>query len=167
MILIVQLTACGISTGVKECGPEQRGASAIGRITLADGTSTANASIGMSEVREPGRPETVVITYGVSAQSDFLRTHVIRGELRDATTPSRLLASFSPPDLLPLPPNLFSGGGPFDWPVPAEEGRSLLVSGQLVLEIGTDLPDQPVVRIPFTQGVDDPTWSRARGEVCG
>jgi hypothetical protein len=121
----------------------------------------------MSEVREPGRPETVVIGYGVFAQSDFLRTHVIHAELRDAST-SRLFASFSPPDLLPLPPNLFQGGGAYDWPVPVEEGRSLLVGGQLILEIRTDLPDQSVVRIPFTQvDVNETSWFRARGEVCG
>ena len=160
--------SCGGLTGVKTCGPETRDAGALGQVVLADGTSTANAGVGISQVREPGRPETQVSTYGIYAQSDFVRDHMTRAELHDTQAPSRVFGSYNPPPVLPLPPNLFSFGGPYDWPVPVEDGRTLLLSGQLVLEIQTDLPSQPLVRIPLTvmpQG--DPTWVRETGESCG
>lgn len=41
-------------------------------------------------------------------------------------------------------------GGPYNWPVPLEDGRSPLLSGQLVLAIQADLSSQPLVRIPLT-----------------
>lgn len=168
MMLIVLSASCGISTGVKQCGPEMRDAGVLGQVVLADGTSTANAGLGMSEVRDPGRPETEVATYDIYAQSDFVRDHMTRAELRDTQTPSRLLGSYTPPTVLPLPPNLFAFGGPYDWPVPVEDGRTLILSGQLVLEIQTDLPSQPLVRIPLT-GLqrNDTTWFRETGESCG
>lgn len=169
LVMLILLTmSCGLSTGVKVCGPEIRAAGMLGQVMLADGTSTANAGLGVSEVRDPGRPETEVATYNIYAQSDFLRTHMTRAELRDTQTPSRLLGSYTPPTVLPLPPNLFAFGGPYDWPVPVEDGRTLLLSGQLVLEIQTDLPSQPLVRIPLTVlRQNDPTWTRMTGEGCG
>lgn len=167
MMLIVLSASCGISTGVKQCGPEMRGASVSGQVVLADGTSTANGGVGIQEMRDPGRPETDVATFNIGAQSDFLRGHMTRAELRDAQTPSRLLGSYSPPSVLPLPPNLFAFGGPYDWPLPLEDGRALLLSGQLVLEIQTDLPGQPLVRIPLSVVQSDPTWFRETGESCG
>ena len=168
MMLIALSASCGISTGVKQCGPEMRDASASGQVVLADGTSTANGGVGIDEVRDPGRPETDVATFIIAAQSDFLRGHMTRADLSDAQNPSRVLGSYSPPSMLPLPPNLFSFGGPYAWPLPLEDGRALLLSGQLVLEIQTDLPSQPLVRIPLT-GLqrNDTTWFRETGESCG
>jgi len=166
--LILLSTSCGLSTGVKQCGPELRDASVLGRVVLADGTSTANGGVSMAEVRDPGRPETEVATVNIYAQSDFLRGHMTRAELRDAQTPSRLLGSYTPPTVLPLPPNLFKFDGPYAWPLPIEDGRTLLLSGQLVLEIQTDIPSQPLVRIPLTVLVrSDPSWTRMTGEGCG
>ncbi len=168
MMLILLSTSCGLITGVKKCGPENRFASVDGQVVLADGTSTANGGVGIDEVRDPGRPETDVATVLISAQSDFLRGHMTRAELRDAQTPSRLLGSYTAPTVLPLPPNLFASGGPYDWPMPLEDGRALLLSGQLVLEIQTDLPSQPLVRIPLTVlGQSVLTWTRMTGEGCG
>ena len=63
---------------------------------MADGTSTVDGSVGIDEVRDPGRPETDVATVHISAGSDFLRGHVTRVELRDAQTPSRLFGSYTP-----------------------------------------------------------------------
>ena len=168
MMLIVLSASCGISTGVKRCGPEMRDTQVRGQVVLADGTSTANAGFAISEVRDPGRPETDVATVDIFAQSDFLRDHMTGADLRDAQNPSQVLGSYSPPSVLPLPPNLFSGGGPYAWPLPVEDGRAVLLSGQLVLEIQTDLPSQSLVRIPLSVLVQvDPTWFRETGESCG
>lgn len=168
MMLLLLSTSCSSVNGVKVCGPEFRGAGVLGQVVLADGTSTANTGLGISEVREPGRPETEAASVGIYAQSDFLRTHMVRAELRDTQTPSRLLESYTPPDVLPLPPNLFSFNGPYAWPLPVADGRSLLLSGQLVLEIQTDIQNQPLVRIPLSVvSQNDPSWSRETGESCG
>jgi hypothetical protein len=167
-LVIVQSVACSGISGVKECGPEHREAGVLGQVVLADGSSTANAGLGLSEVREPGRAETEVATVSIYAQSDFLRTHMIRAELRDAQSPSRLLGSYDPPAVLPLPPNLFGSDLPYAWPMPVEDGRTLLLSGHLTLEIQTDLSNQSVVRIPLSVvRQNDPSWLRAMGEGCG
>jgi hypothetical protein len=166
IILILLSTACSTSTGVKQCGPEIRVASVRGQLVLGDGTSYAGLTL--SEAREPGRPETEVATIDVFGQSDSLRTHMTRAELRDTQTPSRLFGSYAPPAVLPLPPNLFSFDGGYAGLPPVADFRALMVSGQLVLEILTDLPSQPLVRIPLTAIVqNDPTWIRAQGEICG
>jgi hypothetical protein len=168
MMLLLLSTSCSSINGVKVCGPEFRGAGVLGQVVFADGTSTANTGLVISEVREPGRPETEAAAVAIYAQSDFLRTHMIRAELRDTQTPSRLLESYTPPDVLPLPPNLFSFNGPYAWPLPVADGRSLLLSGQLVLEIQTDIQNQPLVRIPLSVvSQNDPSWSRETGESCG
>lgn len=167
MMLILLSTSCGFISGVKACGPENRFVTVDGQVVMADGTSTVDGSVGIDEVRDPGRPETDVATVHISAGSDFLRGHVTRVELRDAQTPSRLFGSYTPPTSL-LPPNVFGFGGPYNWPVPLEDGRALLLSGQLVLEIQTDLPSQPLVRIPLTVlGQSVLTWTRMTGEGCG
>jgi hypothetical protein len=166
LIVILSLNACAQSTGVKQCGPEKRVASVRGALVIGDGTSYAGLSL--AEVREPGRPETELATIYVFAQSDSLRTHMTRAELRDSQTPSRLFGSYAPPAVLPLPPNLFSFDGPYPLVLPVEEFRALMVSGQLVLDILTDLPAQPLVRIPLTILVqNDPSWGRMTGEGCG
>jgi hypothetical protein len=176
MMLILLSTSCGI-TGVKQCGPEFRGGTMYNQVVLADGVSTANGEVSINEMRDPGRPETEVDTYAILAGSDsrvagpsisFLSDHMTRAELRDTQTPSRLLGSYLPPTLLALPRNLWFGG-PYDWPVPVEDGLALLLSGQLVLEIQTDLPSQPLVRIPLTVLYQSNlTWgNRTKGESCG
>jgi hypothetical protein len=176
MMLILLSTSCGI-TGVKQCGPEFRGGTMYNQVVLADGVSTANGEVSISEMRDPGRPETEVDTYAILAASDsrvagpsisFLSDHMTRAELRDTQTPSRLIGSYLPPTLLALPRNLWFGG-PYDWPVPVEDGLALLLSGQLVLEIQTDLPSQPLVRIPLTVLYQSNlTWgNRTTGESCG
>jgi hypothetical protein len=177
MMLILLSTSCGI-TGVNQCGPEFRGAAAYNQVVLADGVSTANGYVSIQEMRDPGRPETQVATYAIEAGSDFLGVHMTRAELRDTQTPSRLFGSYPPPlapcadpsapcFLLPLPRNLWFGG-PYNWPVPVEDGLALLLSFQLVLEIQTDLPSQPLVRIPLTVLYQSNlTWTRTKGESCG
>lgn len=168
ILFIALATSCSSSTGVKECGPEVRAASVIGRITNSDATPFANAGLYLLQVREPGRPETEVATYEVYAQSDSLRTHMTRAELQDTQNPPRVFGSFEPPAVLPLPPNLFSSSGPYTAQLPADDFRALAVSGQLVVEIQTNLAGQPLVRIPLTViAQNDAGWFRARGEACG
>jgi hypothetical protein len=49
-----------------------------------------------------------------------------------------------------------------------DEARALIESGELVLEVTTDLPSQPLIRIPLTSTSHaDGTWFRERGEACG
>jgi hypothetical protein len=165
MMLILLSTSCGI-TGVNQCGPERRGAVAFGQVVLADGVSTANGDVSVGEVRDPGRPETELDSVDIFAQSDVLRTHLIRAEIRDTQTPSRLLGSYPPPTVPPPPQSLWFGG-PYDWPAPVGDGLALLLSGQLVLEFQTDLPSQPLVRIPLTVLQSNLTWTRTKGESCG
>jgi hypothetical protein len=186
MMLILLSTSCGI-TGVNQCGPEFRGAAMYKQVVLADGVSTANGYVSIQEMRDPSRSDTQVATYVIEAASDSLgwpeapigvRDHMTRVELRDTQTPSRLFGSYPPPPapcadpsapcfLLPLPRNLWFGG-PYDWPVPVEDGLALLLSGQLVLEIQTDLPSQALVRIPLTALYQSNlTWTRTKGESCG
>ena len=165
LIAIVGLSSCGLSTGVRQCGPESRVARVRGQLVLGDGTSYAGLSL--DQVREVGRPQTEVAMIDVFAQSDSLRTHMTRAELRDVQA-SRLFGSYQPPAVLPLPPNLFSFDGPYPALLPVEEFRVLMISGQLVVDIFTDLPAQPVVRIPLTVvDQDDPSWVRMTGEGCG
>jgi hypothetical protein len=166
ILLILLFAACSASTGVKQCGPEERVVRVRGQLPIGNGT--AFAGLGLSEVREPGRPETEIATIDVFAQSDSLRTHMTRAELRDTQSPSRLFGTYTPPLVLPLPPNLFSFDGPYAVQLPVEDFRSLMAAGQLVLEIQTDLAAQPLVRIPLNIIVQiDPTWIREQGEGCG
>lgn len=172
------LSACSISSGVKECGPEGRGGQATGQISLAQPNSIALGGITIGESREPGRPETEVASVDLYAQnyandfsnSDFLRGHLTGIEVRDSQTPSRLLRSYAvPADVLQLlPPNLFHITGPYDWAVSVEEALTMIVAGQVILQLETDLPGQPQVAIPLTRVfVTDLTWHRATGEICG
>ena len=166
LILILSLNACAQSTGVKQCGPEVRVTRVRGELLLGDRTSYAGLSL--SEVREPGRPETEVATIDVFAQSDSLRTHMTRAELRDSQSPPHLFGSYAPPAVLPLPPNLFSFDGPYPMLLPVDEFRALMASGQVFLDILTDLPAQPLVRIPLTILIqNDASWIRMTGESCG
>jgi hypothetical protein len=89
-------------------------------------------------------------------------------ELRDLQTPSRLFGSFTPPAVMPLPPNLFAFDGPYTATVSVEDFRSLMLSGQLVVDIQTDIPGQSVVRIPLTViRQNDGSFIRETGEGCG
>ena len=184
MLILLSMSCSGIS-GVKVCGPESRATTMSGQVgPLADGTSSVYSAIMISEVRQPGRPETEVATVNMGAQSyigassgspsDFLRGHVTGVELRDTQTPSRLLGSFPPytgplpPDQRLLPPGIFWFDGSYGWPVPVEEARALLLAGQLVLTIQTDLPSQPLVSISISGPMqNDATWHRMTGEGCG
>jgi hypothetical protein len=166
LIAIVSLTSCRALTGVKTCGPELRVTGMLGN--LAIGTGTAHAGLSLWENREPGRPETETATIDVFAQSDSLRQHMTSAELRDLQTPSRVFGSFTPPAVMPLPPNLFGFDGPYAATVPVEDFRALMLSGQLVLDIHTDIPNESVVRIPLTVlRQNDGTFIRETGESCG
>lgn len=143
MMLLLLSTGCSGITG--QCGPRFRNPEARGMVVLADGTSTLYGAVSFNEIDKPGY---LPITMGFAA-SMFLGGHVTRVELRDGQTPSRLLRAATP-SATEFPPTLVSFGGPNDWPVPFDEGRALLVAGQLVLEVQTDLPSQPLIRLPFT-----------------
>ncbi|MDQ6768635.1 MAG: hypothetical protein M3Z54_01435 [Gemmatimonadota bacterium] len=160
--------SCGIVTGVKQCGPEQRGAGALGEVVLPDGT-TARAAAILSEQRELGRPETEVVRVQGYAQSYSLYGHMTRAELRDGQTPSRLFETYAPGEgLEKWAPNLFGVFRPYAWPLTVDQARALIGSGGLVFEIYTDLPSQPLVRIPLTSTAQpNDAWTPVTGEACG
>ena len=177
-MLTLLSASCSVSTGVKQCGPEGRGGQATGQISLVQPNSIALGGVTIGESREPGRPETETASLDLYAQnyandfssSDFLRGHLTGIEIRDSQTPSRLLATYAvPADVLQLlPPNLFHITGPYAWSVSVEEGLKMVVAGQLIMELQTDIPSQTLVTIPLTRVFStDLTWRRATGEGCG
>ena len=167
-MLVLLSTGCSSATGVKSCGPEMRATNVIGRLMNSDATPFAIAGLYLSEVREPGRPETEVATLDVYAQSDSLRTHMTRAELRDTQSPSRLFGSYDPPAVLPLPPNLFKVSATYASQLPVDDFRAMAASGQLALDILTDIASQPAVHVPLTIVLqNDAGWFRAHGESCG
>jgi hypothetical protein len=162
----VLTSSCGLITGVKQCRFETRGAMASGEIILADG-STIKASAGLGEKRESSS-KPIIATVNVIAESSVLYGHMTRGELRDNHTPSRLLASYLPGSTpWAFSPYLVGGATPYNWPVSFDEAFTLITSGQLVIEITTDLPDQPLVRIPLTTATPSGSWYREKGDACG
>jgi hypothetical protein len=178
LLLVLLSTACSGMTGVKQCGPEERRGQATGQISLTEPNSIALGGITLGESREPGRPETEEAGFDMYAQnytntflsSDFLRGHLTKIEIRDSQSPSRLLGAYAvPADVLQLlPPNLFHITQPYTWPVSVEQALTMLVSGQLIMQLETDLPSQPLVIIPLTRVFEtDLTWHRATGEICG
>ena len=176
-VMFLSASCSGIG-GPKQCGPETRGVGARGQVWLADGVSTANGSASVGERREAGRPDTETATVDIFAQSynaaslvgsDFLRGHVLRIQLRTAETPARLVGSYDPPNPLLLPPNLFAFTGAYNWLLSIDDTRALILAGQLVLELQTDVPSQPVVRIPLTVLAPNSSmaWYRTTGDACG
>jgi hypothetical protein len=176
MVLFLS-TACVGSSGLKQCGLETRGVGASGRVALTDGISTANGSASMGEAREPGRPDTEVATVDIFAQSydaassmssDFLRGHITGIQLRTTETPTRLVGSYNPPAPLLLPPNLFAFSGSYNWVLSIDESRALVLAGQLVLALQTDISNQPEVRIPLTVLApnNSMSWYRTSGDGC-
>ncbi len=167
-MMLMLSTSCGIVSGVKQCGPEQRGASAVGEVVLPDGT-TARAAAILSEQRELGRPETEVVRVQGYAQSYFLYGHMTRAELRDGQAPSRLFETYAPAEgPEKWAPNLFGVFRPYAWPLTVDQARTLIGSGGLVFDIYTDLPGQPLVRIPLTStGQPSAAWTPVTGEACG
>jgi len=160
-------TSCGAISGVKECRTEQRGVAASGKFVLAD-ASTLTAHVDLAEQRESsGQPTVARILVG--AQSYSLYGHMTSAELRDSRTPSRLLASYLPGvGQETWAPNLIGLFAPYDWPMTIDQARALIESGELVLEIATDLPSQSLIRIPLTTTSHaDGTWFRERGDACG
>jgi hypothetical protein len=165
--LLLVTTSCGVISGVKECRTEQRGVTASGAFVLAD-ASTLTAHVDLAEQRESSSQPTVARIL-VGAQSYSLYGHMTRAELRDSHTPSRLLGSYLPGvGQETWAPNLVGSFSPYDWPMTIDEARALIESGELVLEVTTDLPSQPLIRIPLTSTSHaDGTWFRERGEACG
>jgi hypothetical protein len=165
--LLMFTTSCGAISGVKECRTEQRGVAASGKFVLAD-ASTLTAHVDLAEQRESsGQPTVARILVG--AQSYSLYGHMTSAELRDSRTPSRVLGSYLPGvGQETWAPNLIGTFAPYDWPMTIDEARALIESGELVLEIATDLPSQSLVRIPLTTTSHaDGTWFRERGDACG
>jgi hypothetical protein len=159
-------TSCGI-TGVKQCRLEQRAVSASGQFVLAD-ASTVSAHVDLAEQRQSSLyPSEARLLVG--AQSYSLYGHMTHAELRDGHTPSRLFGSYLPGvGQETWAPNLIGLFSPYDWPLTIDEARALIESGELVLEIATDLPSPSLVRIPLTSTLPtDGTWFRERGESCG
>jgi hypothetical protein len=158
--------SCGI-TGVKQCRLEQRAVSASGQFVLAD-ASTVSAHVDLAEQRQSSLyPSEARVLVG--AQSYSLYGHMTHAELHDSHTPSRLFGSYLPGvGQETWAPNLIGLFSPYDWPLTIDEARALIESGELVLEIATDLPSPSLVRIPLTSTSHaDGTWFRERGEGCG
>ena len=165
--LIVFTTSCGI-TGVKQCRLEYRGVSASGQFVLA-GDSTVTAGVDLHEQRQSSLYPSEV-SLSVNAQSYSLYGHMTHAELHDSHTPSRLFGSYLPGvgQESTTAPTLIAFFRPYDWPLTIDEARALIESGELVLEIATDLPSPSLVHIPLTTTSHaDGTWFRERGEGCG
>ena len=126
----------------------------------------------LRESRKPGRSETQIAQVGLevyahllsdrSLPSDFLRGHVTAIELRDAAMPSRLIKSYVPPNPPPFLQEFSRDGMAYDWSITVDEARALFVADQVVIELHTDLPSQPLVRIPLkgANSSDPLKWSR-------
>jgi hypothetical protein len=164
--MLVFTTSCGI-TGVKECRTEQRAAVATGVFALADG-STVTAHVDLAEQRESSLEPSVARVL-VGAQSYSLYGHMTRAELRDSHTPARVFATYLPGvGQETWAPNLVGTFAPYNWPMTIDEARALIESGELVLEITTDLPGQSLIPIPLNSTTPtDGTWFRERGDGCG
>jgi hypothetical protein len=160
-------TSCGAITGAKQCRLEQRAVTASGAFVLPD-ASTISAHVDLAEERGSSLQPTVARLL-IGAQSYSLYGHMTRAELRDSHTPSRLFGSFFPGvGQETWAPNLIGVFAPYDWPLTIDEARALIESGELVLEIGTDLSGPSLVRIPLTSTSNsDGTWYRERGDGCG
>jgi hypothetical protein len=165
--LIIFTTSCGAISGVKQCRFEQRGVSASGEFVLPDAT-TLTAHVDLAEQRESSsQPDMARLLIG--SQSYSLYGHMTGAELRDNQTPSALLGSFLPGvGQETWAPNLIGTFKSYDWPLTIEQARALIESGELVMEIRTDLPEQSLLRIPLTTTThSDGTWFRERGDACG
>jgi hypothetical protein len=165
--LIIFTTSCGAISGVQQCRFEQRGVSASGEFVLPDAT-TLTAHVDLAEQRESSsQPSMARLLIG--SQSYSLYGHMTGAELRDNQTPSALLGSFLPGvGQETWAPNLIGTFKSYDWPLTIEQARALIESGELVMEIRTDLPEQSLLRIPLTTTThSDGTWFRDRGEACG
>jgi hypothetical protein len=160
-------TACGSISGVKKCRFEQRSVSASGQVVLADATAVT-AHVDLAEQRESSaQPSMARLLIG--AQSYSLYPHMTRAELRDDHTPSSLFGSFLPGVGQEIwAPNLVGTFIPYNWPLTIDQARALIESGELVMEIATDLPTQSLIRIPLTTTThSDGSWFRERGDSCG
>jgi hypothetical protein len=162
--LAIFSTSCVAISGVKQCRYEQRGVAASAEFVLPDAT-TLTAHVDLHEQRESSlRPTIAELRTG--AESGSLYGHMTGAELRDNRTPSRLLGSFAPggPGFAPY---VFETAKSYDWPLTIDQARINIESGELVLEIATDVPTQPLLRIPLTTTTHtDGTWFRERGDGC-
>jgi hypothetical protein len=165
--LVVLTTACGSISGVKECRFEQRAVTASGAIILLDGT-TVTAHADLAEQRESSAKASEARLL-IGSQSYSLYGHMKSAELRDNHAPSGLFASFLPGvGQETWAPNLIGTFKAYDWALTIDQARMLIESGELVIEITTDLPTQSLVRIPLTTtSHSDGTWFRERGDACG
>ena len=164
--LIIFTASCGAISGVKQCRFEQRSVSASGEFVLPDAT-TVTAHVDLAEQRESSsQPSMARLLIGT--QSYSLYGHMTSAELRDNHTPSALLESFVPGvGQETWAPNLIGTFKSYDWPMTIDQARALVESGELVMEIATDLPTQSLLRIPLTTAThSDGTWFRERGEGC-
>jgi hypothetical protein len=165
--LIIFTTSCGAISGVQQCRFEQRGVSASGEFVLPDAT-TVTAHVDLAEQRESSsQPDMARLLIG--SQSYSLYGHMTGAELRNNQTPSRLLGSFLPGvGQETWAPNLVGTFKTYDWPLTIDQARALIESGELVMDIRTDLPEQSLLRIPLTTTThSDGTWFRERGDACG
>ena len=173
LLVTVPTVACGFSSGPKACGDEFRIVDGTGEVALADGRSFVAVRVYLRESRKPGRPETQIAQVGVevyahllsdrSLPSDFLRGHLTAVEVRDAGTPSRLLKSYVPPNPpLPILQDFSQDGMIYDWSITVDEARALFVGDQVVIELRTDMVNEPLVRVPLKRSeLGDPLkWSR-------
>ncbi|MFL5483217.1 MAG: hypothetical protein ACJ8AK_13640 [Gemmatimonadaceae bacterium] len=171
-IVTLATVACGSASGPRACGDEYRIVADSGEVALADGLSFVDVSAMLRESRKPGRPETQIAQVGLevyahllsdrSLPSDFLHGHVTTIDVRDAGTPSRLIKSYVVPNPPPFLAEFSQYGMAYDWSITVDEARALFVADQFVIEVHTDLPSQPLVRIVLKgANASDPLkWSR-------
>jgi hypothetical protein len=113
-------------------------------------------------IREDQAGDSVRRTVSWSVSSN-VKPRITRVELRDSSD-GTFIALFGLTKPLPTPPADIvvsnAMGLPYDWPLPIDDLRRRLAAGKIVVELQTDLPDRPLIRVALTAQVTD--WHRDR-----
>jgi hypothetical protein len=147
--IAASLTGSGCSILAPDCGPEQRDTVASGEIPSATPSSEPffSATVLTIEIKEDGGIREMARWYLVGRE---LKAHVTGAVLRDAETGDVLLefpldthptSAYIAIDLVP------NAHRPL---VTINHLRRRLRERQTVVEVTTDLPDQPLLRVPLT-----------------
>ena len=135
---------CGLNG---DCTYESRAALAGGQVTEDNGLQFAHATVHIGATRGSSNKRT--LTWDIIAQP--LAGHILSVALTDASQPGVIVLEL--PFLTQFEPAIISGvlEQEGDAPTPALGGIfELVVSNQAVLEVRTDIPSRPLVRIPLT-----------------
>ena len=146
MSLAVLPAACGMITGLDRCGEERRELLAFGREGPLGAPETIIAQVNLLQIQ--GGP----VQGSWQVDGPVLKAHVTEVELRDGPN-GPLIASLP---LSSLPERIISQGSDGEFrralSVPEGEAWARLSAGRVVLELRTDLPERPLVRLAVPVG---------------